>query len=255
MQLVQHSQACSNALQACETKVDLNSSGTKLSILAIFHPDETHVDEFCAEIPAAAKELIIVWDSNTAVSKNLNCACPVIQKHRPLTGDFAAQRNYALAFCTAPWVLALDADERLPPKSWQQVLEITNQNEIEACFLPRLTLYPNELHFRAGFGLWPDPQLRLFKKTAQTQFNRPIHEVLQGVEGSQALLLHAPILHYSYILKNRELLQQRLAVFNQAAGREAHRLNQEYPCLPMAWHDQFQKISAPIKYLVLPRAV
>lgn len=255
MQLLQRSRVCSELAPAdgLNLNTDTHQTPGALSILAIFHPDEAQIDEFCAHIPPQVKELVIVWDSDSPINKDLSCPCPLIQKHRPLAGNFAKQRNYALSFCTAPWVLALDADERLAPESWQQVLALTAQNDISAAFLPRLTLYPNEGHFRTGFGLWPDPQLRLFKQTQSTRFNRPVHEILEGVEGPQALLPHASILHYSYILKNRELLQERLAVFNQAAGREVHKLSQEYPFLSLGWYAEFQKISAPIKYIILPK--
>ena len=245
-------QTLTQAVEPAPNLVPNLAPGT-LSILAILHPEETQINEFCAHIPPQVKELVIVWDSDSPINKQISCPCPLIQKNRPLAGNFAKQRNYALSFCTAPWVLALDADERLAPESWQQVLALTAQNDISAAFLPRLTLYPNEGHFRTGFGLWPDPQLRLFKQTQSTCFNRPVHEILEGVEGPQVLLLHSSILHYSYILKNRERLQERLAVFNQAAGREVHKLSQEYPFLPLTWYAEFQKISAPIKYIILPK--
>ena len=255
MQLLQRSRVCSEITPASSLKPnpEAQQATGKLSILAIFHPEETQIDDFCAQIPPQVQELVIVWDSETPINKQISCACPVIQKHRPLAGNFAKQRNYALSLCTAPWVLALDADERLAPETWQQVFALTTQQDISAAFLPRLTFYPNEAHFRVGFGLWPDPQLRLFKQTPNTRFNRPVHEILEGIEGQQVLLLHAPILHYSYTLKNRELLQERLAVFNQAAGREVHMLSEEYPCLPLAWHNEFQKISAQIQYIILPK--
>ena len=255
MQLLQRSRVCSEITPASSLKPNAEAQQTsgKLSILAIFHPEETQIDDFCAQIPPQVQELVIVWDSETPINKQISCACPVIQKHRPLAGNFAKQRNYALSLCTAPWVLALDADERLAPETWQQVLNLTTQQDISAAFLPRLTFYPNQNHFRAGLGLWPDPQLRLFKQTPKTRFDRPVHEILEGIEGQQILLLHAPILHYSYTLKNRELLQERLAVFNQAAGHNMHMLSQEYPFLPLAWHADFQKISAQIQYIILPK--
>jgi hypothetical protein len=78
------------------------------------------------------KELVIVWDSPIPHKMSLDANCPVIQKHRNLAGDFAAQRNYALSLCTAPWVLALDGDERIDGKGWQEIKEAASQQEINA---------------------------------------------------------------------------------------------------------------------------
>lgn len=160
--------------------------------------------------------------------------------------------DQVVAYRFKHWVLALDGDEQLAPETWQQIMQVTAEDKLAACFLPRITFFSDTKHFRAGYGLWPDPQLRLFKRTDKTKFINPVHEVLTGVSGTTAFLLHCPILHYSYILKDRQMLAQRLDVFNQAAGKNLHRLSEEYPCLSIAWHDDFQAISQPVQYLLLP---
>ncbi len=224
----------------------------QISTLAILHPEETGLEEFCAQIPAGVKELVIVWDSPIPHKMSLDANCPVIQKHRNLAGDFAAQRNYALSLCTAPWVLALDGDERIDGKGWQEIKEAASQQEINAFFLQRPTFFPDRGHFRVGFGLWPDYQLRLFRRTAKTLFARPVHEILTGFSGPSAILQHAPLWHLSYVLKNREALEERLKVFNAAMGKPVHRLNQNYPRLPLAWFEKYQSLAENLKYLVFP---
>lgn len=246
MQLLQRSQAIN---------ADVNEYTIKdkqISILAILHPEEQNLDEFCGQIPSAIKELVIVWDSPNPIQKQLNAACPIIQSNRNLTGDFAAQRNHALALCSAPWVLALDGDERLDARGWLEVNKAASQDKINAFFLERLTLFPDRAHFRAGFGLWPDYQMRLFRRTDKTMFSRAVHEILIGISGKSAILQHAPLWHLSYVLKDRESLEKRLQVFNEAMGKPVHRLSQEYPHLPLSWHKQLQELGSNLNYLVLP---
>lgn len=223
-----------------------------LSVLAILHPEEPQLEDFCRQIPPEVKELVIVWDSDQPVGKKLPLACPLLQISRPLNGDFAAQRNFALSLCSGKWVLALDGDERLAASAWQQILHISGNSDLAACFLPRLTLYPDNEHFRMGYGLWPDLQLRLFRRGPKVLFERPVHEILTGIAGPSALLPHAPIWHYSYTLKSRAELQQRLQVFNRAAGREVHKLSAEYPHLPLSWHEKFLQLNHNNDLLLLP---
>ena len=219
-------------------------TGQTLSLYVIAHPDEPELDAFLAHIPDWLTEVIVVWDApavpDTAHTLNASCRAPLRHAARPLQNDFSAQRNYALALCATPWVLTLDADERLSWDAWEGIRNEVAAPHAAAYLLPRLTLYPGEQHFRMGYGLWPDPQLRLFIREAQLEYINPVHEILTGFSGAPALLPHCPITHLSYVLKNRAALAERLAVFNQAAGREMHRLNETFPHLPLAWHKAWQ---------------
>lgn len=272
MQLVQRTKAVQSSAVFCPKQIanakpgasarllagaNLPSSpgAASLSVLAILHPEEPQLEEFCRQVPPEVKELVIVWDSDKPVRKNLSLACPLLQINRPLNGDFAAQRNFALSLCCGNWVLALDGDERLKPSAWQQILYTSSSNsDLAACFLPRLTLYPDNEHFRMGFGLWPDLQLRLFRRDPQVLFERPVHEILTGINGPTAVLPHAPVWHYSYTLKSRVELQQRLQVFNKAAGREVHKLSVEYPHLPLSWHEKFLQLNHKNNLLLLAQS-
>lgn len=246
MQLLQRSRAVPTSTAPAAV------ASEQISILAILHPEETGLAGFCAQIPNGIKELVIVWDSPRAHMVPLEAACPIIQSNRELDGDFASQRNHALSLCSAPWVLALDGDERLDENGWQNIKEAASQDEISAFFLQRPTFFPDSEHFRIGFGLWPDYQLRLFKHTNKTLFTRPVHEILIGVAGCTAILQHAPLWHWSYVLKDRSALEERLKVFNKAMGKPVHRLNRDYPHLPLSWFESYQKLAANLKYLVLP---
>lgn len=216
-----------------------------LSVCVIAHPTEPDLETFLAHIPAWVAEVALLWDApalpEAAGALAAQSPTPLHQAARPLQGDFAAQRNHALTLCAAPWALSLDVDERLAPEVWEYIREEIAAPRAAAYLLPRLTLYPDEKHFRMGYGLWPDPQLRLFKRESQLRYINPVHEILTGFSGSPALLPHCPITHLSYVLKNRSELTARLVVFNQAAGREAHRLNESFPHLPLAWHTAWRE--------------
>ncbi len=247
--------ALQRLLQFCPKEERLPAGEARLGIYVITHPAEPDLESFLAHIPDWAAEVVLLWDAaappEDARELAAHCPAPLRQAARPLQGDFAAQRNYALSLCSAPWVFTLDADERLAPEIWERLREELTAPRAAAYLLPRLTLYPDERHFRVGYGLWPDPQLRLFRREDHLRYVNPVHEVLTGFSGNPVLLPHAAITHLSYVLKNRAELSARLEVFNRAAGREAHFLNENFPYLPLAWHKAWQQSIAGLTALPL----
>ncbi len=226
-----------------------------LSLYVIAHPAEPDLAAFLAHVPNWVAETVIVWDAAAVpdATRALDQTCPAPVRHaaRQLQNNFADQRNYALSLCAFSWVLSLDVDERLSPKAWADIRAEINAPRAAAYLLPRLTLYPDEDHFRMGYGLWPDPQLRLFARAQGLRYVNPVHEILTGFADCPALLPHCAITHLSYVLKNRATLTERLAVFNQAAGRDVHRLNETFPHLTLAWHEAWQGSISNLDFLPL----
>ena len=229
--------------------------GQTLSLYAIVHPEEPDLAEFLARLPPWLAEVVLLWDAAAPpdAARVLGDACPAPVRHaaRPLAGDFAAQRNYALSLCASAWIISLDADERLSPQAWEALRAEITAPRARAYLLPRLTLYPDDRHFRMGYGLWPDPQLRLFARDAAASYINPVHEILTGFAGNPALLPHCSIIHLSYVLKDRATLAERLAVFDQALGRETHRLNETFPHLPLTWHEAWLRHIHDLDFLPL----
>jgi len=206
-----------------------------LSAAAILRPDEPDLDEFLGQFPAWLREVTLVWDAGEVPAHGLSTAAPLTQIARPLDGDFAAQRNAMLQACSGDWVLYLDADERLPQKAWAGLPAFLG-GSMDGYWFPRLTLYPDAGHCMAGWGAWPDLQLRLFRRGPEVRFERPVHERLQGLEGPTGILCALPILHCSHLRKDRDAWLAKLALYDQAAASDVrHRLNVEYPHLELGF--------------------
>ncbi len=218
-----------------------NANAFKLSVGAIIHPNEAHLDEFFAHIPNWVHEVIVIWDSEYVPDIANNFTCQGKAKHfaRPLNNDFSAQRNAMLEHCSGDWLLYLDADERFTPKGWEQ---LTHMASIAAggVYFPRITFEGDEHHARMAHGLWPDIQLRFFPLNKGVHFVGSVHEKVEGLKNSPLLAPHLPLVHYSHIYKNAEELRQRLAVFN-AAGSIEHKLSKAYPRLPYDFFDIWTK--------------
>lgn len=194
---------------------------------AILHPDDSNLLEFFAQFPNWIEELVVVWDAEKVPEAEYACACPVRHTTAKLK-DFSEQRNRMLGMCRTERMIYLDADERFSPEQWNRIPALA-ASDIAGVYFPRETLYPDAKHAKAGFGLWPDLQLRLFN-TSGIRFERPIHERIEGLSGPLAIALDMPITHLSRLAKNRKRLEEKLARFDDA-GEEGfrHRLNHDYP--------------------------
>lgn len=201
-----------------------------LSVAAILAPDEPRLPEFFEHIPPWVREVSVVWDAPDSPSAH-PCPAPLVQAARPLDGDFAAQRNAALGLCTGDWVLFLDGDERLAPEGWEAVRALAPANPEGGAaghWLPRRTYLGDEAHVRAGYGLWPDLQLRLFPRLPGLAFQGHIHERLTGLEGPQRLAPGLCLHHFSHLWKDPQALARKLALF-QTVGGAPHALSADYP--------------------------
>jgi|GEM_PF-992827 len=205
-----------------------------LHACAILHPHEPGLDAFFAQLPDWLSGMTVIWDGDS-VPVTPDCAVPVRHVCRPLDADFAAQRNAMLDAAPHEWVVYLDADETLSPGTWSCIRTWAHHaadNRIGGIALPRHTFLPDGHNIRAGFGLWPDIQLRLFRNVPGVRFEGRIHERVTGLSGGFILLPGHPILHHSLTGKDRQAIEARLRTFDLAAGRSLHRLSHEYPGLP-----------------------
>ncbi|MFW5837066.1 MAG: glycosyl transferase family 2 [Desulfovibrionaceae bacterium] len=226
-------------------ELDPAASGpADIALAAMLHPDEPDLAGFMAALPRSANRAALLWDAHAPPSPAPDCPLPAHHAAHPLGNDFAAQRNRMLEMAGAEWVFYLDADERVPPELDALLPALTRLPDVHGVHVPRLTLYPDAGRFKAGWGLWPDLQLRLFCKSPGVRFERPIHERVEGLPGKRAVLLDGHLLHLSRLLKRPEQIEAKLAGFDRA-GAARHRLSQDYPTLPLRWLAGLTRPEAP----------
>ncbi len=98
--------------------------------------------------------------------------------HAPLPwgAAFDAARNAAVPFISAPWVLIVDTDERVPPTLVDYLLEnlpTWERDGVEGVFLPRKN---HVLGYALKHsGSWPDYQLRFLRRD-KVNFGRELHK-------------------------------------------------------------------------------
>ena len=119
---------------------------------------------------------------------------------------FGCQKQFAIDQCTSPWVLVLDADERLPEEAIAAIARELDAPAHAAYAFPRKNIV-NGRWIRHG-GWWPDRVVRLFQRGRGRMSTAPVHERLL-IDGSTGVI-DCPILHFSVLS-----LSQTLAKIDQ----------------------------------------
>jgi len=222
-----------------------------LSVGVILHPEEPDLETFFAQFPDWIKEIVVIWDSHEVPAKEFRCEANIRHFAHPLE-DFADQRNLMLEKCDGEWILYLDGDEMFSEDTWALFTALLLIKRLEACYFPRMTLYPDSENSKIGFGLWPDLQLRLFKNLPGITFDRPVHERLHGITGRTALAVDAPIVHFSRLRKGTKELTAKLERFDKAGGDRIHHiLNNEYPSLKRSHFAEASFIAGTLQVMLL----
>jgi glycosyltransferase involved in cell wall biosynthesis len=164
----------------------------RISVVVITFNEEAHL-RTCLESAAWADDLVVVdaesADKTPSIAREFTDRLFV----RPWPG-FAAQKNFGLAQATGDWILSLDADEEVSPELKHAILGAVAAGEAAGYRIPRRNIMWGRW-IRHG-GLYPDWQLRLFRRGQGRFVERAVHESLD-VSGPVGRL-DAPLIHRSY---------------------------------------------------------
>ena len=166
---------------------------TRLSVTIIAWNEEDRL-RACLESVAWVDEIVVVDAEST--DKTVQVAREFTEKIwvRPWPG-FAAQKNFALEQATGEWILSLDADERVTPELQARIEGIVRAGgPADGYSVPRRNVFWGAW-VRHG-GLYPDYQLRLFRRGAGRFVDSAVHESV--VVGGTVEALAEPLLHHSY---------------------------------------------------------
>jgi glycosyltransferase involved in cell wall biosynthesis len=170
-----------------------------LSVAIITCNEERNLARTLASV-RFADEIVVVDSGSTDRTVEIAKAANARVIHREWPG-FAAQKNFAIQQCTGDWILSLDADEELSPELQSQLRILLPTNPpADAYFINRRNLF---LHRWIRFGgYYPDPKLRLFRRSAANftrppRFeDRPVHETI-AFDGESATLDY-DLIHHAY---------------------------------------------------------
>jgi hypothetical protein len=161
--------------------------------VAIIVKNEAQNLPACLEGVRFAEQIVVV-DSGSAdgtadIARNFGC-----QVYNEPWRGFAAQKQFAIDQCTHPWVLLLDADERIPAATESMIKEIVDSESGEAAGYS----FPRKNFFQGRWirHLWgKDRVVRLFRKNRARMSDARVHEAVE-VKGP-VRALDVPLEHYT----------------------------------------------------------
>lgn len=142
-----------------------------------------------------ADELLVLDSGSTDNTVALSQAAGARVVTRPFT-HFGDQREAALRLVSQPWVLFVDADERVTPALAAEIqATLATKSTAAGWWLPRRNYFWGRQVRYSGW--YPDYQLRLLKvESARYDPDQHVHEVatLNGTDG----YLQEPLFHINY---------------------------------------------------------
>ncbi len=111
-------------------------------------------------------------------------------------GGYSAQRNLAAQIASHDWILALDADERVPPDLAAEIQGIMRTGTTAGGYrMPRVSYYLGR--WIRGTDWYPDYQLRLYDRRVGRFNGKRVHESVELKDGRPGTLQH-DLQHYPY---------------------------------------------------------
>lgn len=206
-----------------------------LSAVIITFNERDYIAE-CIDSVRFASEIVVVDSFSTDGTWEWLQAQPGIKASQHPFTNYTLQKSHALNLASHDWIYFLDADERVPPKLQQEILEtITSSNPKSAYWNTRTFMFGNR---RLRFSGWQtDKVLRLFRKS-RCRFipERIVHETLEFK--GDAGYLKARLLHYSY--KNYRDYRGKMVKYGKMRAVEAFEKGQSWS-LAHQWLRPFWK--------------
>ena len=163
--------------------------------IVIITKNEAHAIEDCLQSAAWAEEIIVVDSGSTDETVSI---CQKMGANVTTTYDwpgFGKQKNRALALATQPWVLSIDADERITPELKNEIKHVIAMNKDASYRVPRSSSYCGQFIEHSGWT--PDYTTRLFKMGHGKFSDDLVHERLLTEHPTETL--KNPLQHISYI--------------------------------------------------------
>ncbi len=189
-------------------------SGVTAVVLA--RDEERHLPDCLATLGWADEVFVLDSGSTDGTTEIARAAGARVETH-PFA-NFSIQRAHALSRVATPWLLFVDADERVPAGLADEIRRTLEAPKAFGYWIPRHNYFWG--HRLQGGGWWPDFQLRLLcVERARYDAERAVHEVAQ-VDGPTGYL-ETPLIHLNYDSFAEFAARQRDYAELEAARRAA----------------------------------
>lgn len=165
----------------------------RVSVVIITKNEESNIND-CLESVKWADEIVVVDSLST--DRTIEIAKKYTGKIfvKPFK-NYSDQRNFANQQASCPWILAIDADERVTANLKAEIRQVLKQDTCVGYWIPCLDYMFGKL-IRHG-GWYPQYHLRLYRKDI-AEWVGVVHEKIV-VDGKVGYLKN-PLLHYAHLM-------------------------------------------------------
>jgi len=164
-----------------------------LGALVITRNEEANIAR-CLRSVSFADRVLVVDSFSTDRTVEIARSLGADVRSRAFAG-YSEQKTFALSQLDTEWVLWIDADEEVSPALREDIVRaLHSPPDIDGHYVPRLVVYLGR-EMRHG-GWYPDPKLRLFRRTRGRFDGRLVHEgvIVEGRTGR----LRGELRHFPY---------------------------------------------------------
>jgi len=166
----------------------------KISAVVITRDEERNIAGALESLAGIAAEIVVVDSGSTDRTAKIAREYTDRVVERAWAG-YASQKNFADGLASHPWILSLDADERLSPELRAEILALLPTDPDCAAFsMPRRVFYLGKWIRHSGW--YPDRKTRLFRKDRARWEGDYVHETL--AVGGEVRPLRGDIHHLTY---------------------------------------------------------
>ncbi|HEY7933289.1 MAG TPA: glycosyltransferase family 2 protein [Solirubrobacteraceae bacterium] len=157
-----------------------------------------HLESCIASARPWVSEIVVVDMESDDTTCEIARAAGATVVAVPAAGWAEPGRQSGIQAASQPWILVLDADERAGPELGELAAGYVKRDDLAGVWLPRQNFQFG--WWLRGSGIWPDWQLRLFRRQATTWPGDRTHvgpQVSGSVERAPARTENA-IIHHSF---------------------------------------------------------
>ncbi len=163
-----------------------------LSVIIITKNEAARLGDCLASVQFADEIIVLDGDSTDATAEIARAHGAQVHQSPDWPG-FGPQKNRALALATKPWVLSIDADERVTPELQAEIVRTLSQPSYDGYQIARLSEFCGKKIHHSGW--WPDYVVRLFRRELGAFDHVLVHEqvLVRGRVGKlKSWFLHFP---------------------------------------------------------------
>jgi glycosyltransferase involved in cell wall biosynthesis len=187
----------------------------EISAVVITFHEEKRLEAALRSLKGVVSEIIVVDSFSTDDTLKIARKYTARAYERAWT-HYADQKNHADGLASFPWILSLDADERLSSVLRDELLKLRGKEPACAGFsVPREAYYLGRWIRHSGWH--PDRRVRLFRRDRARWEGDYVHERL--VVDGDVEKLHGPVHHFTF-----ETIGEHAARVNKFSGLAAQKL-------------------------------